>query len=98
MSAPKHSTRISIYGEDYTIKSDALPEHTQAVAAYVDKAIRSVMSSGAVVDSHRAAILAALSITDELFKERSGNDEMAREMQTLSGELRRWLPPAKRGA
>ncbi|MBI1808715.1 MAG: cell division protein ZapA, partial [Gemmatimonadetes bacterium] len=36
MSAPKHSTKISIYGEEYTIKSDALPEHTQAVAAYVD--------------------------------------------------------------
>jgi len=98
MSAPKHSTKINIYGEEYTIKSDALPEHTQAVAAYVDRAIRGVMSSGAVVDSHRAAILAALSITDELFKERAGNDEMAREMQSLSGELRRWLPPAKRGA
>ncbi|MBI3567188.1 MAG: cell division protein ZapA [Gemmatimonadetes bacterium] len=98
MSAPKHSTKISIYGEEYTIKSDALPEHTQAVAAYVDRAIKQVMASGAVVDSHRAAILAALSITDELFKERSGNDEMAREMHSLSGELRRWLPPAKRGA
>ena len=98
MSAPKHSTRINIYGEEYTIKSDALPEHTQAVASYVDIAIRQVMSSGAVVDSHRAAILAALSITDELFKERSGNDEMAREMRSLAGELRRWLPPAKRGA
>ncbi|MCX5766852.1 MAG: cell division protein ZapA [Gemmatimonadetes bacterium] len=98
MSAPKHSTKISIYGEEYTIKSDATPEHTRAVADHVDQAIRGVMASGAVVDANRAAILAALSITDALFKERAGNVEMAQQMEALSGELRRWLPPAKRGA
>ncbi len=98
MSAPKHSTKISIYGEEYTIKSDATPEHTRAVADHVDQAIRGVMASGAVVDANRAAILAALSITDALFKERSGNVEMAQQMEALASELRRWLPPAKRGA
>ena len=32
----------------YTIRSEAPPEHTRAVAAYVDRAIRQIMSSGAV--------------------------------------------------
>ena len=94
----KYSTRVSIFGEEYTLKSDTPPEHTRAVAAYVDKAIREVMGSAAVVESHKAAILAALSITDELFRERAGNVEMADAMNGLSGELRRWLPPAKRGS
>ena len=94
----KYSTRVSIFGEDYTLKSDTPPEHTRAVAAYVDRAIRDVMGSAAVVETHKAAILAALSITDELFRERAGNAEMAEVMDSLSGEIKRWLPPAKRVA
>ena len=97
MSGPKHSTRVTICGEEYTLRSDVPPEHTRAVAAYVDHAIRQVIGSAAVVESHKAAILAALSITDELFRERAANEELAHAMDGLSGELRRWLPPAKRG-
>lgn len=97
MSGGKQSIRVSICGEEYAIKSDTSPEHTRAVAAYVDRAIRDVMAHASVVESHKAAILAALSITDELFRERAGNVEMASVMDDLSGELRRWLPPARRG-
>ena len=97
MIGPRHSTRVTICGEDSTLKSDTPPEHTRAVAEYVDHAIREVMASAAVVESHKAALLAALSITDELFRERAGNAEMAGAMEDLSSELRRWLPPGKRG-
>ena len=93
----KHSTRVTICGEDYTIRSDVPPERTRAVAAHVDTAIREVMGSAAVVESHKAAILAALSITDALFQEREERENLAASMQALSSEMRRWLPPAKRG-
>lgn len=96
MSTIKHSTRVTICGEDYTIRSDSPPEHTRAVAAYVDAKISEVLESAAVVESHKAAILAALQITDELFAVRAEQGEVTEAMRTLSGELRRWLPPAKR--
>ena len=96
MSEGKHSTRVTICGEDYTIRSGSPPEHTRAVAAYVDAKIREVLESASVVESHKAAILAALQITDELFDARDGQLEVAASMKTLAGELRRWLPPAKR--
>ncbi len=96
MSAAKHSTKVTICGEDYAIRSDSPPEHTRAVAAYVDAKIREVLDSATVVESHKAAILAALQITDELFEARADHVSMAEEMRTLSGELRRWLPPSKR--
>lgn len=98
MSGVKHSTRVTICGEDYNIRSDSPPEHTRAVAAYVDAKIREVLESASVVESHKAAILAALQITDELFEARQGQADSAEAMRTLSGELRRWLPPGKRGA
>ncbi len=92
-----HSTRIRIVGEEYTIRSDAPPEHTKAIAAHVDAAIRKVLESPAITDPGKAAILAAMSITDELFREREATQALSDRMDGLSGELRRWLPPGKRG-
>jgi cell division protein ZapA len=93
----KSSVRVTIVGEEYTIRSDESAEHTRAVAKYVDEVIRSLMNSGAVVESHKAAILAALQITDELFKVRQSRAELAAAMHDLSADIRRMLPPSKRG-
>lgn len=91
-----HSTRVKIVGEEYTIRSPVPPEVTRAIAAHVDAAIRKVLENPSITDPGKAAILAAMSITDELFKEREKTAEVAGRMRSLSGELRRWLPPAKR--
>ena len=97
MTAKKHVVRVTIMGEEYTIRSDASPDHTRAVAAYLDRAIRQVASSGSVIETHKAAILAALQITGDLFELRERSESSTEEMKALSGEIRRWLPPAKRG-
>ena len=96
MSTKKHLVRVTILNEEYAIRSDATPEQTRAVASYLEEAIRRVLESGSVVESHRATILAALQITGELFEAREGSD-MTRQIQGLSAEVRRMLPPAKRG-
>jgi cell division protein ZapA len=94
----KQVVRVSIVGEEYAIRSDATPDHTRAVAAYVDDAIRRVMSSGGAVEVRKAAILAALQITDQLFEADQAAQELTGTVRSLSSEIRRWLPPAKRGA
>ena len=96
MSEKRSSVKVTIVGQELTIRSDATPEHTREVAAYVDKTIRTIMNSGAVVESGRAAILAALQITDELFRARTVQRELNESMDALSSEVRHWLPPAKR--
>jgi cell division protein ZapA len=96
MSAKKTVVKVSIVGEEYSIRSDATPEHTRAVAEYVDKAIRAVLNAGGGVETRKAAILAALQITDELFQARRARVELAEAIQGLSADVRRWLPPAKR--
>jgi cell division protein ZapA len=96
MSDKRTSVKVSIIGQELTIRSDASPEHTREVAAYVDKTIRSIMNSGAVIESSRAAVLAALQITDELFRARRSQQSVEDSMRGLSDEIRRWLPPAKR--
>jgi cell division protein ZapA len=91
------SVRVSILGDDYTLRTDAPAAHTRDVAAHVDRVIRQVMASGTVVETHKAAILAALQITDELFRARTDARTLGARTQELAAEVRRWLPPTKRG-
>jgi cell division protein ZapA (FtsZ GTPase activity inhibitor) len=95
LSTKKHSLRVTILNEEYTIRSDTPPEHARAVAQYLDQAIRAVMSAG-VVESNRAVVLAALQITGELFEAKSSLAEMNESIQTISEYVRPLLPPAKR--
>ncbi len=91
------SVRVTIFGDEYTIRSDASPSHTREVAEYVDRTIRQVLSAGTVVETHKVAILAALQITDELFRARAEGKDLTAALQELSADVRRWLPPNKRG-
>jgi cell division protein ZapA len=96
MSAKKNLVRVTILDEEYAIRSDESPEHTREVAAYLEDAIRKVLETGSVVETSRATILAALQITGELFEARQGQD-ITRRLKGLSSEVRRLLPPNKRG-
>lgn len=96
MSAKKHTARVTILNEEYAIRSDAPPEHARAVAQYLDQAIRTVLSSGAVVESNRAVVLGALQITAELFAAREALQSTTESIQALSDYVRPLLPPAKR--
>lgn len=97
MTGKKSSVKVEILGESYAIRSEAAPEHTRAVAEHLDRAIRQILSAGSVIETNRAAILAALQITSELFQEREANQVITDAMHALSGDVRRMLPPAKRG-
>ena len=91
------SVRVSIMGDEYTLRTDAPAAHTRAVAEHVDRVIRQVLGAGSVVETHKAAILAALQITDELFRARGETEELAGQLRELGGQVRRWLPPTRRG-
>jgi len=93
----KHSVRVHILGEEYTLRTSAPADEARKVAQYFDHAVRTVMSTGTVVETHRAAILAALQVTAELFQARAVVQELDEGMRSLSGDVRRMLPPAKRG-
>ena len=97
-SARKHVVKVRIIGEEYSIRSEAPPERVRAVAEHVDRIIRQVMGAGTVVESHRAAILAALQITDELFKAREDAVAVDKALEAMAAEVLPLLPPAKRAS
>ena len=97
MSTTKNAVRVIIGGEEYTVRSELPPEYTREVAAYLDAALKRVRDSLPMVETHKAAILAALAITDELFQARRGDREVADRLSAMADDLARLLPPAKRG-
>lgn len=97
MSDRRNVVRVRIVGEEYTLRTEESEAHTRAVAEHVDRVTRAILDGGAVVETHKAAILAALQITDELFHERAAAEKLADDLRALAGDLRPLLPPAKRG-
>ena len=95
MIPKRTSVRVTILNEDYNIRSDTSAEHTRAVAEYVDRAIRQVMVTGMVVESGKAAILAALQIAGELFEARENAGQLTRSIRSLSEETRELLSEAE---
>jgi len=96
VSAKKHTLKVTILNEEYSIRSDTPPEHARAVAQYLDKAIRAVMSTGGVVETNRAVVLAALQITGELFEANASLKSHDDSIRALCDYVRPLLPPAKR--
>jgi len=92
----KTSVRVTILGDEYTLRSATSAEETQVIAKQVDQSIREIMQSGLVVETHKAAILACLRMAGELAQAHAEAAELAAQMTALSQEIRPWLPPAKR--
>jgi cell division protein ZapA len=60
------SVRVKIYDRDYTLRTPDDPERLRAVCADLDKRMREVAASTGSVDTFKVAVLAALSLADDL--------------------------------
>ena len=71
----RESVTVRIAGEEHAIRSSAEPEYTIRCAEYVDRRIHEIKKQIGLVEGHKLAILAALSITDELFRVQDAQDQ-----------------------
>ena len=66
MSVQKTSVTVRIAGEEHTIRASAEPEYTRKCAKLVDDRIHQIRMAAGLIEGHKAAILAALSIAEKL--------------------------------
>ena len=87
----RESVTVRIAGEEHTIRSNAEPDYTTRCAAHVDHRIHEIKKQVGLLEGHKVAILAALSITDELFQaldaQETSGFEMAEQMNALAARL-----------
>lgn len=98
MADKKTTVKVTIGLDEYALRSDKPEEYTRAVAEHVNRALKDVLAAGPMVEHHKAAILAALAITDELFQAKRAGQDVAERLKALTAELGRLLPPAKRNS
>jgi cell division protein ZapA len=78
---------IKVFGQTYTVKSDAAEDHIQAVAQYVNEKMDEVLKKTRSVSTLNVAILTALNIADDLLKERGKRMALLQEVETKSKDL-----------
>jgi cell division protein ZapA (FtsZ GTPase activity inhibitor) len=96
MSAEKTSVTVRIAGEEHTIRASAEPEYTRRCAQLVDDRIHEIRLAAGLIEGHKAAILAALSIADECFQAREEAErlraELAERVDRVAQQLEEALP------
>jgi len=78
---------IKVFGQTYTVKTDAEEDHIQEVARYVNEKMEEVLKKTKSVSTLNVAILTALNIADDLLKERERKSALLREVETKSKDL-----------
>jgi cell division protein ZapA len=73
--------KVEIYGQTYSMQGDLDPVYVEELARYVDEKMRSVGNATGLVDSVRVAVLASLSIADELHTLRKTNQELHEDLR-----------------
>jgi cell division protein ZapA len=97
MSDMKNAVTVRIAGEEHAIRANAEPEYTRRCARLVDERISDIRSRSGPIEGHRAAILAALSLSDELFQTQEELARLQREVSARSDLLVRRIETALAG-
>ena len=87
MSDTKTSVTVRIAGEEHTIRASAEPAYTRKCAEHVDDRIHQIRVQAGLIEGHKAAILAALSIADELFQAQQKVESMHQELGARATKL-----------
>ena len=74
---------VNIAGKMYSIVGKEDKAYIQKIAAYVDEKMTMLMAKNSELTTERAAVLAAINITDELFKA----EDNANNLRAQVGEL-----------
>ncbi len=86
--------KIDLLGTSFTLQSDEDPEYLAELVGYLRTKISEVSSTVTTRDNLKLAILSAILVADELFKEReqgqhrnSGDTQTAEEVNRIATDL-----------
>jgi cell division protein ZapA len=102
MSSDFRTTSVMILGREYKIRTNENEEFVHAVAGFVDDMMSRISSKMTSGTTSQVAVLAALNIAEELFRERrlvhvtppSAADEVNERLRSLSLRLEEVLESA----
>jgi len=83
----KQSVTVQIAGVKYALKTDEDERWVKAVSALVDQRFREIQKKARTPDTQAVAVLTALQIAEELFRERRDTSELRKTIREKSQSL-----------
>jgi len=87
----KRSVVVHIAGQRYVVRSDADEAYVHTLAGYVNDRIMEVQQSSRPVSSQSLAVLAALNIAGDFFRERQLRRDLKRKVREKSRAMVAYL-------
>ncbi len=78
---------MSIAGFDFSVRTDAKPKYVRELAAHVEAQMAASEASGKSMSTQTLVMMAAMSITDELFQLRAEQKQLKREVRERSQRI-----------
>jgi cell division protein ZapA len=83
--------KISIAGQRFALRTDAKPKYVKELADFVTSKIEEAKRSGKIATTQSLALLAAMSIADELHQLRERQQKLELEVRRRSQTILRYL-------
>lgn len=90
MAADGKSIKVKIFGSEYPLRGES-EELTKKVASYVDEMIRTIHEKIPEQPPLTVAVLSALNITEDLFKERENNRSLTSQVDQEITKMNEFL-------
>ncbi len=87
MTSSGNTIKVTIYGNEYPVKGETDAEYIKEVAKYVDQKMQEVDRFTTTKSGMKIAILAALNIADELFREKLEREKIKKELEERIAKL-----------
>ena len=91
----KRLIEVEIFGQTFTVNSEDDEKYVRKLASFVDQRMRQITGSAKVTVPLRVAIMADLSIADELFKISRQETDLRQETERISSSLLQSLEQAQ---
>jgi len=86
---------VQIMGHDYPLEANSGDDlYVNRLAQFVEERMKEIKEESKVVDSYKLAVMAAMNISDELFRLKEHKGSNSQVMETKADELLRFLDEA----
>jgi cell division protein ZapA (FtsZ GTPase activity inhibitor) len=92
------SVKVSLAGHKLRLKTDAKPRYVKELTDYVNAKIDQARASGKIVTTQALALMAALTIADELHQARAEKSELEKQVRERAQRILRTLEAEERAS
>jgi cell division protein ZapA (FtsZ GTPase activity inhibitor) len=82
---------VSVAGHDLALRTDAKAKYIKELAAYVTRKVEEARTKGRTVTTQSHALLAAMTIADELHQLRESHAKLQRSVRERTERILRYL-------